>query len=272
MTGKVSWKGFVGRLLPVGQFWMQLLLGSSHVPRGKAAAGWHGAPRVGSVQIARWSASEGLLACAELKTFLSLLEGCQRTQFWGQGFWAGGPGQRLRALLAKSKTEVKVKVNLPRWHSDKESACQCRRCRRSGFGPWVRKTLNRKWQPIMVFLPGKSCGQRSSVGYSPWGHRELDTTEHMHIRQRWSFQNGVQLWAGLGPRSEPGCWIVSPGRVEPQNSSSIHTGLLKGGSVWWLESRCWGQTVWIWILLLPSANCVILITSLCFTFFMKWEW
>ena len=118
----------------------------------------------------------------------------------------------------------------------------------------------------MVFLPGKSCGQRSSVGYSPWGHRELDTTEHMHIRQRWSFQNGVQLWAGLGPRSEPGCWIVSPGRMEPQNSSSVHTGLLKGGSVWWLESRCWGQTVWIWILLLPSANCVILITSLCLHF------
>ena len=29
----------------------------------------------------------------------------------------------------------------------------------------------RKWQPAPVFLPGKSHGQRSLVGYNPWGHR-----------------------------------------------------------------------------------------------------
>ena len=29
----------------------------------------------------------------------------------------------------------------------------------------------RKWQPAPVFLPGKSHGQRSIEGYSPWGHR-----------------------------------------------------------------------------------------------------
>ena len=28
-----------------------------------------------------------------------------------------------------------------------------------------------KWQPIPLFLPGESHGQRSLVGYSPWGHR-----------------------------------------------------------------------------------------------------
>ena len=37
--------------------------------------------------------------------------------------------------------------------------------------------LERKWQPIPVFLPGKSHGQSSLVGYSPWGHKELETTE-----------------------------------------------------------------------------------------------
>ena len=31
-----------------------------------------------------------------------------------------------------------------------------------------------------VFLPEKSLGQRSLVGYSPWGHKESDTTEHAH--------------------------------------------------------------------------------------------
>ena len=34
-----------------------------------------------------------------------------------------------------------------------------------------------KWQPIPVFLPGESHGQRSLVTYSPWGHKELYTIE-----------------------------------------------------------------------------------------------
>ena len=34
----------------------------------------------------------------------------------------------------------------------------------------------RKWQPTLVFLPGKSHRQRSLAGYSPRGHKELDTT------------------------------------------------------------------------------------------------
>ena len=33
-----------------------------------------------------------------------------------------------------------------------------------------------------VLLPGKSHGQRSLVGRSPWGHEELDTTERLHFR------------------------------------------------------------------------------------------
>jgi len=52
---------------------------------------------------------------------------------------------------------------LPRWLCSKEPTCQCRRCR---FNPWVRKIPRRKWQPIPVFLPGESHGQRSLAGYS----------------------------------------------------------------------------------------------------------
>ena len=37
---------------------------------------------------------------------------------------------------------------------------------------------SRKWQPTPVFLPGESHGQRSLLGYGPWGHKELDSTEH----------------------------------------------------------------------------------------------
>ena len=39
----------------------------------------------------------------------------------------------------------------------------------------------RQWQPTPVLLPGKSHGQRSLVGYSPWGHEHLDRTEQLHF-------------------------------------------------------------------------------------------
>ena len=42
----------------------------------------------------------------------------------------------------------------------------------SGRSPW-----RRKWQPTPVFLPGESHRQRSLADYSPWGHKESDTTE-----------------------------------------------------------------------------------------------
>ena len=41
---------------------------------------------------------------------------------------------------------------------------------------------SRKWQPTSVFLSGKFRGQRRLVGYSPCGHKELDTTERLGIQ------------------------------------------------------------------------------------------
>ena len=58
-------------------------------------------------------------------------------------------------------------VGLPRCFGDKQSTCKCRK---RGFSPWVRKIVwRRQWEPTPVFLPGKSHGQGSLVGYSPWG-------------------------------------------------------------------------------------------------------
>ena len=69
---------------------------------------------------------------------------------------------------------------LPWWLSNKESACQCMRW---AFDPWVRKIpWRRQWQPTPVFLPGKSHGPRSLVGYSPWGRKEPDVTERLNIQ------------------------------------------------------------------------------------------
>ena len=39
--------------------------------------------------------------------------------------------------------------------------------------------LMQEWQLTPVFLPGRLRGQRSLVAYSPWGHKESDTTEQL---------------------------------------------------------------------------------------------
>ena len=74
--------------------------------------------------------------------------------------------------------KICVSSQVAQWQ---ESACQCRRCRRPRFDPWVGKIpWRRKWQPTPGFLPGESHGQRSLAGYSPWGRTELDTTERVN--------------------------------------------------------------------------------------------
>ena len=80
---------------------------------------------------------------------------------------------------AQSRKELEAPKfqGFPGGASGKEPVCQCRRRKRHEFNPWVRKIpWRRAWQPTPVFLPGESHGQRSLVVYSPWGHKELDTT------------------------------------------------------------------------------------------------
>ena len=75
--------------------------------------------------------------------------------------------------------------------SSKEPACQWRRCKKCGFNPWIRKIpWKRKWQPTPVLLLGKFHGQRSLVGYSLWGHKELDTTEQLYNMKKISQMKG----------------------------------------------------------------------------------
>jgi len=59
-------------------------------------------------------------------------------------------------------------LGFPCGASGKESTCQCRRHKRCWFDPWVGEIpWRREWQPTPIFLPGKSHGQGSLVGYSP---------------------------------------------------------------------------------------------------------
>ena len=69
-------------------------------------------------------------------------------------------------------------LGFPGGTSGKESACQCRKHKRSRFDPWVRKiTWKRAQQPTPIFLPGEFHGHRSLAGYSPQGHIESGVTK-----------------------------------------------------------------------------------------------
>ena len=91
----------------------------------------------------------------------------------------------------------------PRWHSGKESTCWLKKCR---FDPWVRKIpWWRKWQPITVFLPGNFHRERSLSGYSPWGHKDLDTTERL------SHTHGSRLYL----------WPLPQGKKQTTKQTSV---------------------------------------------------
>ena len=75
--------------------------------------------------------------------------------------------------------ELSFLKGFPGGASGKEYTHRRRRCQRCRFNPWVGKiSWRRKWQPAPIFLPGESHGQRSLVGYSPWGRKKLDTIMH----------------------------------------------------------------------------------------------
>ena len=83
------------------------------------------------------------------------------------------PVRRRNPTLAPFK-------GFPGGTSSKEPTCQCRRRRKWGFDPWVRKIpCRKKWQPTPVFLPGESHRQRRLEGYKPWGRKESDSTERL---------------------------------------------------------------------------------------------
>ena len=65
-------------------------------------------------------------------------------------------------------------------------------CRRSRSNPWVGKISWRsEWLPIPVFLPREFQGQKSLVGYSPWGCKESDMTEWLLLHFR------VSCWENI---------------------------------------------------------------------------
>ena len=101
-------------------------------------------------------------------------------------------GHACILLNISIKEDYQDNIGFPGDPSGKESASQCRKHKRCRLNPWVGKIpWTRKWLHTAVFLPGKPHGQRSLVGYSPWGHKELDISERLraqtaHNKIRWN--------------------------------------------------------------------------------------
>ena len=105
------------------------------------------------------------------------------------------------------------------WCSGKESTCQGRK---HGFDPWVRKIpCRRKWQPALVFLPGKPHGQRSLGGYGLWGHKRVGHNLVTKQQQQRPRVKGDLAWWCL--HSHLLCWWAAYFLVWPLMMSQEHT-------------------------------------------------
>jgi len=84
-------------------------------------------------------------------------------------------------------------------------------------------TRRRQWHPTPVLLPGKSHGQRSLEGCSPWGRKESDTTEWLHFH----------FWLSC----------IGEGNGNPLQCSCLENP--RDGGAWWAavygvaQSRTW---------------------------------
>ena len=113
-------------------------------------------------------------------------------------WWTGRPGVLQSMGLQRiwhdwvaelNWTEDGCTLGFPGGSDGKESACNA-----GDPGSILGKILGnpREWQSTPIFLPGEFHGQRSLVGYSPWGCKELDMTEyaHTHRRDEWWLTTG----------------------------------------------------------------------------------
>ena len=91
--------------------------------------------------------------------------------------WTGEQNPAVNSFWEKYRVlflRIYSLCGLPWWLSAKESTCQCRRCKRPSFSPWIRKiNSRRKCQATPVFLPGKSHQQRNLAGYNTWVHKRV---------------------------------------------------------------------------------------------------
>ena len=111
----------------------------------------------------------------------------------------------------------------PWWLSSEESTCNVGD---PGSIPGSKIPWRRGWLPTPTFLPGEFHGLRSLVGYSPWGRRELDTTEHTHTMVLYLLIQAARYSGeSNGPHSSTLAWKIpwmeEPGRLWSMGSRRV---------------------------------------------------
>ena len=130
-------------------------------------------------------------------------------------------------------------------------------------------TWRRQWHPTPVLLPGKSHGQRSLVGCSPWGRWELDMTQWLHFHFSLlcigeGNGNPLQCSCWENPRDGGAWWTAVYGvaqnrtqlkRLGSSSSSSRSVIILPAGGIWQClasvlivtaagRGRCYWHLIW----------------------------
>ena len=112
-------------------------------------------------------------------------------------------------------------IGFPRWLSDKESACQFRSHRRCRLDPCVRKNpRRRKMATHSSILAWKIPWTGESGGlYSPWGHKDSDTTEQLstntHVQHSQMLAISFQEWLYTGLYSHQQCMSIPVALCSP---------------------------------------------------------
>ena len=179
-------------------------------------------------------------------------------QWWVVLLWCGGKG------------------NL--YPSSKENLCPTfRQIRREGWIlpvsvdsqlPSTQKNLGEGNAPPPVLLPGKSHGQRSLVGCSPWGRYESDTTERLHFRFSLSCigegnGNPLQCSCLENPRDEGAWWAAVYGVAQSRtwlkrlSSSSSKRTFMPTQYIW--GSIFWSPSVSTYLILKKMTLPIVLL-------------
>ena len=119
-------------------------------------------------------------------------------------------------------------------------------------GAWVwslvKELGRRQWHPTPVLLPGKSRGQRSLVGCSPWGRWESDTTERLHFHFSLSRIETINV----NMPNPSVCLLLPPQNLDPEGENSCR--LWECGNITSVRT----QKVSLWLCLLVLSSLVIL--------------
>ena len=98
----------------------------------------------------------------------------------------------------------------------------CPQCRRLWFNPFVRKIpWRRKWLLTTVFLPGESHRQ-TLVGYSPWHHKEFDTTKWLILEKKMATHSSILAWRIPWTEEPGGLQSMGSQRVRHDWGTSLH--------------------------------------------------